>query len=113
MADATTQFFTELEERGHDPRLGKVRGSMRFDLSNGSRRARWLVTVDRGDITVSRRNGKADCVVRTDQAVFEAVARGELNAMAAVLRGLVQIEGEAELLVFFQRLLPAPARDAA
>lgn len=113
MADATTQFFSDLEERGHDARLAKLRGSMRLDLTNGSKRTRWLVTIDRGDVTVSHRNAKADCVIRADQAVFDRIASGELNAFAAVLRGLMQADGDAEMLVFFQRLFPAPGKHAA
>lgn len=107
MPDATTEFFQELAARGHDPRVGKVRGTMRFDLANGKRRTRWLVTIDRGDIAVSHRNARADCVVRAEKAVFDAIAGGDLNAFAAVLRGLLGIEGNPELLVYFQRLLPA------
>jgi putative sterol carrier protein len=106
MPDATAEFFEELAARGHDPRLNKVRGTMRFDLTNGKRRTRWLVTIDRGDIAVSHRNGKADCVVRAEKAVFDGIAGGEVNAFAAVLRGVLSVEGDREMLVYFQRLFP-------
>jgi putative sterol carrier protein len=108
MPDATTTFFQELGSRGHDPRLSNARGTLRFDVTNGSRVARWLVEIDQGDITVSRRNAKADCVVRAGKDVFDGIAKGEVNAFTAVLRGAMSIDGERELLVFFQRLLPPP-----
>jgi putative sterol carrier protein len=110
MTDTTTKFFEELEARGHDPRLEKVTATFRFDLQNGDKKNRWLVTVDKGDIAVSHRNAKADCVLRADKATFEGIAAGKVNAFAAVLRGTLRVEGDAELLALFQRVLPAPAR---
>ena len=110
MTDATTAFFQALETRGHAPRLEKVTGSFRFELTNGKRRERWLVRVDKGDIDVSHRNTKADCVLRSDKQLFEGIISGKVNAFAAVLRGALQVEGDAELLTLFQRVLPAPPR---
>ena len=108
--DAVAEFFGELGTRGHEPLLAKGNGTLRFDLTDGKRMERWHVTVKKGDIAVSRRNAQADCVVRGDRATFEAVFSGELNALAAMLRGAVEVEGTVELLVLFQRLLPAPPR---
>jgi putative sterol carrier protein len=107
-ADATARFFEKLAERGHEPLLEKVKGTVRFDLVGGERVERWLVTVDRGDITISRRNAAADCVVRAERALFERIAAGETNTMAAMLRGEVAVEGDLELAASFQRLLPGP-----
>jgi putative sterol carrier protein len=107
-SDPTEQFFEELGSRGHEPLLAQVQGSARFDLVNGGRTARWLVTVDRGDITVSRRNSRADCVVRTSKALFDRIASGKANAMAAFLRGEIVVEGDPELLMLIQRLFPGP-----
>jgi putative sterol carrier protein len=104
MTSSTEEFFDELVRRGHEPRLEKVSGTVRFDLENGNGVERWLVTVDKGDIAVSRKNGKADAVLRTDKALFDRILTGEVNAMAATLRGLLTIEGDRELLVLIQRL---------
>lgn len=109
-ADLTAEFFAELGRRGHEPLLSKATGSARFDVVNGKRTERWLVTIDKGNINVSRRNAAADCVLRTDRASFGRAAAGELNLMAAVLRGEVEVRGDPRLLVLLQRLFPRPSR---
>jgi putative sterol carrier protein len=108
MTDATTEFFTELGKREHEELLNKVTARLRFDLVRDKKTARWLVDVKRGNVAVSRGNGEADVVIRADRELFDRVATGELNAMAAVLRGEVELEGDWKVLVAFQRLFPSP-----
>ena len=110
ITDATTTFFRELGGRGREPLLEKATGTVRFDLVDGARTERWLVTLQKGDASVSRKNVNADCVVRTTKAVFDAMVKGEVNAMAANLRGELVLEGDAELLVLIQRVLPSPPK---
>ncbi len=110
MADSATQFFDGLVSRGHEPLLAKASGTLRFDLVDGPKTERWLVEVKKGDISISRRNAAADCVVRGDRALFERFARGQQNATAALLRGAVEVEGTVGLLVLFQKLFPGPPR---
>ncbi len=110
MTDSTSEFFGELGGRGHEPLLEKATGTLRFDLTDGKRTDRWLVSVKKGDVAVSHRNVRADCVVRADRALFDSVADGEVNAMAALLRGAMGVEGDVELLVLFQKLFPGPPR---
>jgi putative sterol carrier protein len=113
MADATTEFFEALEARGHEPALKKASGSMRFDLTDNGRKTRWLVEIDHGDIAVSHRNAKADCVIRADKSLFEDIATGKANAVAAVLRDELVIDGNPELVVLFQRMFPGTPGTAA
>jgi len=113
MADAATEFFDELSRRGHEPLLEKVRATIRFDLARDGRMDRWLVAVDRGDIAVSRRNAKADIVLRADGKVFDGLATGEVNSMAALLRGEIGVEGDPGAIVLFRRLFPGPPRSAS
>ena len=42
--------------------------------------------------------------MRADKAVFDRVASGEQNGMAAFLRGAIEVEGDQALLLPFQRL---------
>jgi putative sterol carrier protein len=103
------EVFDELGRRGHEPLLEKASGSARFEVVDGKKTERWLVTIDKGDIGVSSRNAAADCVVRADKAFFDRAVKGERNFLAAVLRGEVAIEGDAKLLVLLQRLFPRPS----
>jgi putative sterol carrier protein len=106
MADVTAEFFNELGRRGHDPRLHGATGTIRFDLVHDKGTDRWLVDIRKGDISVSRRNAKADAVIRTDRALFKKIASGETNAMAAAMRGELDVDGKLELAALFQRLIP-------
>jgi putative sterol carrier protein len=110
MADATTQFFVDLGARDHEPMLARTTGSVRFDLDDDGRTEHWRVELQRGHITVSHEAGPADCVIRTEASLFEDLARGRANAMAAALRGQLLLEGNPGLLVRIQRLFPAPVK---
>jgi hypothetical protein len=50
MTDSTAEFLLELGRRGHEPLLEKGTGTVRFDLLDGARIDRWLVTLDKGDV---------------------------------------------------------------
>jgi putative sterol carrier protein len=109
MTDSSAGFFRELGGRGHEPLLGNATGVVRFDLVDGKRTDRWVVTLDRGNVSVSHKNVAADCIVRADKTLFDAMAVGDVNALAAYLRGELTLEGDPELLVLIQRVLPGPA----
>ena len=64
-------------DRGHQPLLAKVRGTVRFDLVGGDGAAdNWLVAVDHGDLTISQDKAAADCTIRADKALFERLIQG-------------------------------------
>jgi hypothetical protein len=109
--DATDTFFDELQRRGHDPRLRRATGTVRFDLDQGKDTKHWLLSIVKGDIGVTDQNGNgnrrqpaADAVIHTDRKLFNKIVTGEANAMASTLRGLVGLEGDPELIVLTQRL---------
>jgi predicted lipid carrier protein YhbT len=109
MADTIKEFFQELVDRGHQPLLAKVRGTVRFDLVGGDGAAdNWLVAVDHGDLTISQDKAAADCTIRADKALFERLIQGGENAIAATLRGALVCDGDVELLFAIQRLFPGP-----
>jgi predicted lipid carrier protein YhbT len=109
MADTIKEFFQELVDRGHQPLLAKVRGTVRFDLVGGDGAAdNWLVTVDHGDLMISQDKAAADCTIRADKALFERLIQGEENAIASTLRGALVCNGDVELLFAIQRLFPGP-----
>jgi predicted lipid carrier protein YhbT len=114
MADVIGDFFRELE-KSHQPLLGKVQGTVRFDLTDAdSTTDHWLVSVNRGDITVSQQKdmslSKADCAIRSDKKLFEQLIKGEANAIAATLRGAIICTGNVELIFAIQRIFPGPPR---
>jgi putative sterol carrier protein len=114
MADVIGDFFQELE-KSHQPLLGKVLGTVRFDLTDADGTSdHWLVSVNRGDITVSQQEhvslSKADCTIRSDKRLFEQLIKGEANAIAATLRGAIICTGNVELLFAIQRIFPGPPR---
>lgn len=108
--DAIGRFFERLAELGHEPLLRKATGSTRFEIVDGRRTRRWLVSVAKGDLTVAPGGGDADCVVRADRKVFDRVVTGRMNAVAAVLRGDLAVDGDWRLLVSMQRLFTGPPR---
>jgi hypothetical protein len=108
MSDATERFFEELGGRGSEPALRGITGRVRFDIVGGKRTEHWVVDIDRGDITVSRRTGRADCTMKADRELFDRLVRGEDNAMAATLRGALTCAGEVDLLLAIQKLFPGP-----
>ncbi len=79
---------------------------MRFDIDDGERTEHWHLQIRKGDITVSHEGPEADCVISADIATFDAILAGRMNAMAAILRGAVTIEGKVVLLAALQRLFP-------
>ncbi len=111
--DATKKFFDALAERGHEPLLGRTSGTLRFDLAEGKRTESWYVTVKKGDITVSQATGDADAIVKCTRALFDDLATGEANAMAAFLHGTVAAVGDLGLVIQFDRLFPGPPRTRA
>ena len=109
MADAVQAFFEELRTGDRSSVLGATTtGNLRLDLRAGRTVDRWLVTIDRGEVSVSHGNGPAESVIRMERSLFEGMVEGRVNAMAATLRGLVVAEGHTSIFVKFQRLFPGP-----
>lgn len=111
MGQATTDFFEGLRERGHEPMLETTAGTLRLDLlKDGKQSERWLVSIDNGAVEVSHRNANADCIIKGPESLFDGIASGEVNPLAAVLRGELAVQGDSRLMVRFQGLFPSPPR---
>ncbi len=113
MTDPTADFFHELGTRGHERLLENATATVRFDISQGRRTDRWQLRVNHGDLAVSKGEADADCVIGASRSLFDGIAGGEVNAMAALLRGELTVAGEPELLVLCQRLFPGRPRSTA
>jgi alkyl sulfatase BDS1-like metallo-beta-lactamase superfamily hydrolase len=106
--DTVSRFFGELAEAGHLATFERQSASLRFDIIDGDHIERWHVTVQDGDVSVTRENKPADGTVRMERQHFAAMVTGQLNAMAAILRGLLTLEGNMAAAMTFQRCLPGP-----
>ena len=113
MNDEAGKFFDEVGKRGQEPLMRNSTGTLRFDLGGDKSTERYFVTITKGNLAVSKKNGEADCVASMDRPLFNKLARGDTNAMAAVLRGEIGIKGNPELLVLFQQMFPGPSRAVA
>jgi SCP-2 sterol transfer family len=115
MVDRTAEFFDTLALRGHERRLAKVAGMLRFDLERDGRSEYWFVDIRRGDINAWRapEPRPADCILRTSHAWFDRFVAGVENVLPALLRADAVAEGNLQLIFALQRLMPDPpgARD--
>jgi predicted lipid carrier protein YhbT len=100
------EFFDALGRRGFEPKLRQVAGTVRCDLEQRGHTGRWFVRIDHGYLSVSRDNIDANCVVRADEEAFGRLVTGELNPLVALLRGMTVYEGDEELILALQRILP-------
>ena len=110
MTEPTRSFFTQLSEQ-HQTLPKSMTGSVRFDIADGERTEHWYLQIHRGDVAVSHKGDEADCVLSADIATFDAILAGRMNAMAAVLRGALKLEGKVILLAALQRLFPGSSEE--
>lgn len=106
--DPVGRFFTELAEAGCVETFARECATLRFDVLHGNTVDHWHVTVNDGEMSVSRQEDHADAVVRIGQPDIEQIVTGRLNAQAAILRGLLTCEGDLAAVMMFQRCLPGP-----
>ena len=111
--DPVDAFFAELTSKRHEPLLHHTTGSLRLDLQTEDGVECWYLSMVRGDVSVSHRNAKADATIRMDRKLFAGMTRGSVNLTAALLRGVLQINGDLTLIMAFDRLLPGPRRSQA
>ena len=111
MTDATAEFLARLDRAGQEARLGRAEGTVRIELDRGGRTERWFLEARRGQVSVTRRRMAYDCTIRTSGELFDGMVMGRVNALTALLRGEVDVDGDPELLVLVQRLFPSPTTE--
>jgi hypothetical protein len=113
-ADPISQFFANLAAPGHLATFEGHSATLRFDVHDGGQVQHWYVAVSNGDVAVTRQNAVtrqskgADAVIHVERPPFEAIVTGRMNAVAALLRGVLTCEGSMAALMMFQRCLPGP-----
>lgn len=108
MATVVEEYFDTLGRQGYQPALRHVAGTVRCDLVRGGQTEHWLVRIDRGRLSVSREYSQADCVIRTDVDTFGRIVTGAVNPLVALMRGMAAVDGDEELILALQRMLPGP-----
>jgi putative sterol carrier protein len=103
MTEPTRAFFERLAEQ-QQPFLKSLTGVVRVDLVDAERTEHWCLAIRKGDVTVSHEGPEPDCVVSTELATFDAIVQGDMNAMAAVLRGAVDVHGDFRFVTALQQL---------
>jgi len=118
MTGTVESFFAGLADLGHVATWEREFATIRFDILESDeneqdhhpdRLERWYVTIADGTVSATRQDRPADAIVRVSRPRFEAMVKGQVNAQAAFLRGLLTVEGKVAALVLFQRCLPGPA----
>jgi putative sterol carrier protein len=114
MRSSLAELVEALAARSRSYRLpAALDGVVRLEVADGDRtEEHWLLRVQKGVVTVVREEGEPDLVLRGDAATFTAVLSGRANMMAALLRGALEYEGSALLLVVLQRLTPGETGSA-
>jgi ubiquinone biosynthesis protein UbiJ len=106
--DATTRFFDELEAQGKVPILADRSGTIRFDVRSGDDIEHVAVGIQHGVVDITTAGDRADAVVTLDDGLLAGLATGRENALATLLRGDLDVEGDLSLVMVFQRLFPGP-----
>ena len=103
MIDTTEAFFARLAERGYEPLLHSVSGTIRWDIEDTGG---WFVAVKNGSLTVSRDPAGADCVFVCSKEDFDHMVVGKQNPTTLFMQGRMKITGNLGLAQLFLRLFP-------
>jgi putative sterol carrier protein len=105
-------FLEQLVSRGQEPLLHGVQATMQVDLVDGTATQQKFITMDNGVVSLSKSVSHPDAIVRADRVLFEGIVEGRVNAMAALLRGALSVDGDLSVVAAFSRLLPGPPGSA-
>ncbi|MGC5020091.1 SCP2 sterol-binding domain-containing protein [Micromonospora sp. DT47] len=108
MSETIREFFDALERHGHERLLKKTNGTIRFDLEHDHEVDHWFVEIRGGVVRVSQKNSDADTVIRSDNAFFDRMVRGEIKPLPAWLRNEITTEGKFQFIVLLERLFAPP-----
>jgi hypothetical protein len=94
-SDRVERFFDELGQRGHEPLLTRFAGTGRFEVLDDGGTECWQVAIRGGYVTVTRgveADPQPDWVVRAPRRALERVIHGDAGALAALVRGTVNVD---------------------
>jgi hypothetical protein len=98
-------FFERLTARGYEPLFRHTSGTIECRIEGlGS----WFIIINDGEVTVSRNQSHADCIIETSAETFMRIVKGEQHPVTAALQGKIKITGNTSIAQVFQRSLPDP-----
>jgi putative sterol carrier protein len=103
MSETTQAFFERLAQRGYEPLLHSISGTIRCDLEDAGS---WFIVVKNGSTSVSRDTAGADCVLACSREDFDRMVVGKQNPTTLLMQGKMKIAGNVGLAQLFQRLFP-------
>ena len=103
MIDTTQAFFEHIAERGYEPLLHSVSGTIQWKIRDAGN---WFVVVKNGKLTTSRDTAQADCVCECSREDFDRMVVGKQNPITLYMQGKMKITGDLGLAQMFQRLFP-------
>ena len=103
MIDTTQAFFDRLAERGYEPILHNVSGTIGCDIEDGGS---WFIVVDHDSLSVGRDAVRADCVLACSREDFDRMVVGKQNPTTLFMQGRMRITGNLGLAQIFQQLFP-------
>jgi predicted lipid carrier protein YhbT len=103
MIDTTQAFFERLAERGYEPLLHSISGTIRWDIEDAGS---WFVVVNNGSLSVNRDMVGADCVFACSREDFDRMVLGKQNPTTLFMQGKMKITGNLGLAQIVQRLFP-------
>ncbi len=105
---AIDNFFDQLAKlpdksifRGHT-------GTIAFDLATDGRVEHWYAVIGESSCSGGPGDAPADARIQLTKDLFKRIVTGRTNAMAAVLRGAMAVEGDVSLAMSFDRIFPGP-----
>lgn len=95
------EFFESLETRADPSRIDGIDHSYLFDVVG---EGQWLVVIRDGAVRVTEGPGDADVTISTSAEVFEKLASGKQNPVAAYMTGKLKITGDTGAALKLQKL---------
>jgi len=108
--DSIERFFAGLQTNERMPALEPFTGTILLEVQDGRHTTCYVLSIARGALKVERgRPDAAHCTVRAQAETLDDIMNGRMNALQALLRGVVEVEGSGILLAALRRLLPESA----
>ncbi len=103
-SETAKQALAALSESADPDKLRGMDSTILFDLS-GEESEQWTVTIKDGEVDVDEGSvGSPAITVETTTADLKALIQGDLNPMAAFMKGRLKVKGDISMAMQLQKL---------